>query len=1330
MKPLLPKSKFKKSKTSPSFLKQMSVLVLAFFVLFGVMNGNAQVQITPKGFPNAYGGCQYPNGGNSNGTCTNQGTGLLGGGYEEVGDVYTNCNRTANNAESLCGTLQSIGTTPNGKRYNFGSEKCTGTGTNVQCIEGGIVFKQCEQTSTTYTCSTRALATAANTSPSNTTGPNTTPTNPGGGQTGPGTTPTTPTNPSAGNPISDGASAAAAVASSNPQIQLLLALINLVLSIIILIIWAVGWVLGTFLWLMGAGIVTILQINPAGGFFASVAVKPWGVVQGVANLVVLASFLFVGFAYILNIKQYKTRIDQFLTNIVIIAVLVNVTLTLSQSVVNISQGVGAVFINSYAAVKGEPAERALISSTLNSFKSVSALRCGNIPTTTSATTSGAPASGTPATPAAGNNSDCKASNEGSDTANIGKAFSGLFTGKIDTTIITLLKESIYLLIVIFGIYAFFRVLFLVITRLFGLWMLMVLSPLALAAQFSPDGFGLKSWGAKWLKSFFNLTVFYPAFVFGLVLIQELTGAFTEAANKVADIGGQSAQQALGGENVVLTILAAGVAIAALEGLVKFFEGAFKEIMEAVAKAGGGLLELGRAAATSVAVGSRWGAKGIAAVGDTVPGLKGLRAKATAFSGQASQAASALDEKILTEKSYLKRLALQGASGILKGTSGAAAGAGTGGAFGLGRFANFTEMLPEYIEDAGKIGKTIGSKWAKQRKARVSSFKAGDNLRQELFLRQNPQIAALLGIDPDELENAQLRGLDDIELRRLEAQNPGWSKKKTEETVKRVYAQTMGSDKKIIREIGLARLEAIAKAASGDFSKLSGKDRDLFLDIIDENIGDAGFMSQIAANSNALNAVRGAYAEGGALKNETMKAMREKSPIFLAKEEERREAVANISPRDLNDIARYNLADKDVQAAMISRLGPTEALKMFSNNGYVESAERQALQQKTQTENFDSGEKARLEAGSMARSQSSFTGESALVAQVSKTVRASSNPSDSVIRGYVQTDLVTLKTKEFGTTAGIQTILGDTSMTEQNKIDAISAQSTVARAYVAQHGGSGNVTAREVAANTDIARQSFESNEGAYIERVLATSKQGAKALEQRDLSIATHQRQQETFKKAANDVQTGAVDFSSLSANPVYLQEVGIQPAIENIVNNVKRSGTATIGAIDVSAPLQEIVVNGREQDFQNHMARVTNAAIEHQKVPSAVSSASYTQAIDEMEREFGDITNFNSVVAASFDRTAGLSPQLAGDYYSEGQKQHTKDKNIIENNMRRNNTDPATVTPDIYRAYAVDHLNAKQEKAKQSRKDAVNSSQENFKRLNTGNANAVFSLFPEQVIT
>ncbi len=338
---------------------------------------------------------------------------------------------------------------------------------------------------------------------------------------------------------------------------------NLILAILIIIVWVVGWGVHTVFWLIANAFLIIVRVNPAAEGLINVATNPWRIVIQVANVLVLASFTFVGFGYLLDIKQIKKqlKVSEFLVNIVIIAVAMNFTLAATTTFVNIVQGVGDLVYFSYVTntnVNGESGSQVAINNISDSLSKVSEIRCGNLSETAA---------------------DCQVNNV-SDT------FAVTFQSGEKLTV--LIKEVVYVLIILYAIFIFLKALRLALFRAIGIWLLMITSPLALVMFLSPID-KMKKYAKEWLEMFWSMTLFYPAFVFGLILINSLAGSFESAVRDITDqtvasntiLGGVSANAAVLSEGqitkLVLALLSGVVSIFALQVLVDFFEKKFGDI---------------------------------------------------------------------------------------------------------------------------------------------------------------------------------------------------------------------------------------------------------------------------------------------------------------------------------------------------------------------------------------------------------------------------------------------------------------------------------------------------------------------------------------------------------------------------------------------------------------------------------------------------------------------------------------------------------------------------------------------------------------------------------
>ena len=343
-------------------------------------------------------------------------------------------------------------------------------------------------------------------------------------------------------------------------------LLDFVVGILAVVVWAIGILVQIVFWLIANIFLYVVRINPASSAFLQVATAPWNIVVNLANIVILGSFIFVGLGYIVGldaVKKKKSTASDFLINIVIIAVTINFTLSGAATVINVVQGVGDLMYVSYVRrFGGDAGSDTVINNLVGNLKGASEIQCGAQP---------------------GGNT-C----EGGD--NLAQEYIGAILGE-GSAVPIFVRQCVYILLMLYAVFIFIKALRLALFRAVGLWLLMITSPLALVMYLSPVD-GLKKQAYKWFSLFWQMTIFYPAFLFALIVINSLSGAFSSAANNIANeqittntlSGGINASAALVDPqdivNLVLTVLGAVVAVFALQLITDFFEKGFGEIASA------------------------------------------------------------------------------------------------------------------------------------------------------------------------------------------------------------------------------------------------------------------------------------------------------------------------------------------------------------------------------------------------------------------------------------------------------------------------------------------------------------------------------------------------------------------------------------------------------------------------------------------------------------------------------------------------------------------------------------------------------------------------------
>lgn len=922
---------------------------------------------------------------------------------------------------------------------------------------------------------------------------------------------------------------------------------NLILAILTLIVWFFGTLASWIMYILGFMFLILLRVNPAASDWIGVALAPWGVVQSLANLVILGTFVFVAFAYILNISQYKTKIDSFLTNIVIVAIAMNLTLLGCASIINIAQGIGDAFVGGYAQVKNikntddyTGIASVFIGETLKSFKKVSTIRCNNVKTTSSGSgKSGATPAKTGTTqtiPQAATSAEC-GNDEG--FSQLGQTFD-IVKKDVGPNTTIFIREVVYLVIVGYGIYIFFRLLLLALIRAVTLWLLIVTSPLALVAYFSPEGFGIKKQASKWGQSFFHFTIFYPAFVFGLILAQEMTGAFNSATTVTAD----SIKGGPGDTSKMVIILLGGiVAVGTLKLLADFFENALKEITGAVWSGAKTLAAGGAVLAGGAAVAAR-------GAGNIIPGISG------ALSKSVSKNIAALDSKIATKTEERDKLPTNSAAreklnteiknlnstkNRRQGRLSAYNSINTKSSEFRDKFvnpiANFTEMLPEYAKGAADLPKNIGASMARKRKARIDSFKEGDRLKREIFIRNNSEAFKAIGIDADEDPNSVLDGQDAQDLK--DNGGKAFTDQLLKDGIKKAYSKSMGLDQKIAKGIFVKKFERILKAVNGNFDNIKDpKDKDFITDGLKQFQDDGSVMSQLAGNSTLRTAV-GRAMDSQALDPETTAKLRKSSPIFITDNDEREHQVASLSPDDFREIGGYNFKDSFVcNGARQAGITDEEISKKYRNNG-VDAVNEKKLRSDLKSQGMSDDAINNLTRFRRSQSNIGLTSQNDAAAKMAKKRIDNPEVTEAEAR-QIYDDAVAL---QFGKDSVINEIMQSSDMDEL-KIDKLNRQSSEMRQYSIANATRfatmpPQAVIEEMLKANELGKQSNKDVADTHFRVLNESAKVGAMALLERNAGTALSNLNAQTYKNAE---QSG---FSALS-DTNFQTEIGIQSQIKN----------------------------------------------------------------------------------------------------------------------------------------------------------------------------------------
>ena len=724
-------------------------------------------------------------------------------------------------------------------------------------------------------------------------------------------------------------------------------IIDLIAAIFAIIIWGFAQIISFVFWLIANAFLVIVRINPASAEFIQVAIAPWNIVVNLANIVILGSFIFVGLGYIVGldaVRKKKSTASDFLISIVIIAVSINFTLSGAATVINVVQGVGDLMYASYIQRFGAE-DRGLIENTLSNLRDVSTVQC------------------------AGPGGNSCAQTQESRLAVIGEAWDAVIGG--DSAVPILIRQAIYLIVMLYAIFIFIKALRLALFRAVGLWLLMITSPLALVMYLSPVN-GLKTQAYKWFSLFWQMTIFYPAFLFAVIVVNSLAGSFSAATQSIAEetisgnyLGGVSANAVFIDPNdvnrIVLTVLGGIVAVFTLQVVIDFFEKGFGSIASAALNgvtSGIGTLMRGTGALAR-ATGTVAQATGVnkviaqpfaAGTSKARNAAENLRTQAFGKRFRAMRAReqklkdarantndptrqAAIDSKLAQlqarrqrEKEKLSK-SLEGKTkdrvenaDFTQWTSNASKW--------IDNAANYVEASDDILKAAGALPAGYFANLQKGRQAKVARALEGVKGGIEKGVRTNkPLYNALKAtgytIDADPNLN-RFAGLDPDTLNELEKdfrkENKGKSyiDSEIEKRQSDVYKRTLGLKEEYDREVKDILLKSYdKKIANGQ--TLSDKEKTLARKLIENSLDDPGLAGFIQSSGGLTDLARESYTR---FDTKTQEKINEKFPSLLNTSNDRYEAGARVAgnpeaDRELNGI---NFQDPDFLKGYLSVKG--------------------------------------------------------------------------------------------------------------------------------------------------------------------------------------------------------------------------------------------------------------------------------------------------------------------------------------------------------------------------------------------------------------------------
>lgn len=307
-------------------------------------------------------------------------------------------------------------------------------------------------------------------------------------------------------------------------------LINLPGLIVSMILQIIGAIVDMFMFIILKIIEIMISQNPAaqGTPFFDLAVQTYAVTLSIANLMILFSFFYVGYRYLFGLQDKVMGWQEFLVKVVAATILVNFSIYIVSIFVSILHDIGGLLVNIFS-IEG--------SNSIGGAFQISVKI------------------------AAGYSAD-----------NFNPRFDSPFSSPADFYA-NILVQLLYPIIGVFILIELFKLIKIVITRFVLLFLLLVVSPVAIVCYFSPiDVFRKK--GQEWLKTLWVQTSLYPVFVIVLGIGSFFIVGFGQAAD---DAGLAGINEDLG------RILSLFVAYGVVKVLVNFFEDSFKGVAEGLWK---------------------------------------------------------------------------------------------------------------------------------------------------------------------------------------------------------------------------------------------------------------------------------------------------------------------------------------------------------------------------------------------------------------------------------------------------------------------------------------------------------------------------------------------------------------------------------------------------------------------------------------------------------------------------------------------------------------------------------------------------------------------------
>jgi hypothetical protein len=736
--------------------------------------------------------------------------------------------------------------------------------------------------------------------------------------------------------------------TDNLVLQIFEYIFVLILGIIIFFIWIINTILFVILtilvWIVSFLLVSEL-FNPAKGPLFEAAMDPWNIFVGIANIMIIISFLAVGFAYILDIKRLKVNISDFLVKIILVAAITNFSLSLTATFINTMKGTTDIVIDLYGSGSGQEIPNGPEREEWR-FKRVSGIFLGPIICAQNVNVSDEEVP---------DQEECQRLTLQGYFNSIWQIIIDLWENhSLTEAIATLIRMAGLTLVFFMTIAIFIGMIMAVVKRFVYLFGLMITSALVPAAWASPIP-SFKRLSDNWFSKLITATFFYPIFVFSLIILGLLTMGVSEAlGSTVQQYGyGDSALDATMFALVqgIFPILVLLVGLNMLGDYIEKTDQALESHMGKTLQRARKGMDFSSRALRGGAMGLRATKWGLAApkrawqFHRTAPLTRGVKGGANNLRKAAGYVGSGRAWKDFTN---------EGGWGVIDKTFGSLLEQPA-------RFLDTFATMPDMMEKLAKMPvNRVKAEAAMRRGEGLANF--------ELLLRKNG-LARAADSDP---ELRAFAGMNYQDLRRQKENNPGYISKEIKTAGEKAFIEKYPLPKLSPEAINIQQerwAKRIGDHVQGRAPALNSTEATEYRNYLDQAMKNYDTRAQVLRDGNQRKFLRGWTNGGGrfvngfynTLDNETQERLRKESPVLVGGPDQAssEQSVRELAMEAAQNEDRYremdaaNFSDPLFRKAFIeAHSDKDQALKRITektgvNSGYsagVEDRRAQQLQQ--------------------------------------------------------------------------------------------------------------------------------------------------------------------------------------------------------------------------------------------------------------------------------------------------------------------------------------------------------------------------------------------------